>query len=194
MKTALGSCYPSKFLFFGVTNVGNTGKSIATAATMGLNYAERLLQGIPEDRFARLAAPGGTIVDANHPAFIIGHLGLYPDKVVEHLGASRELTKPSEAFETAFSKTAKCTDDPNGDIYPSMEEICGFFRTAYPAAIEALHAASDETLAAANPVDSPMAKVLDTLGGMLNFYMTGHVMVHLGQLSTWRRMEGLPPA
>jgi hypothetical protein len=29
---------------------------------------------------------------------------------------------------------------------------------------------------------------------MLGFYLSGHVMSHLGQLSAWRRCLGLPPA
>jgi len=29
---------------------------------------------------------------------------------------------------------------------------------------------------------------------MLNFYLGGHVMLHIGQMSAWRRMMGLGPA
>ena len=32
------------------------------------------------------------------------------------------------------------------------------------------------------------------VGGAINFYIGGHVQVHLGQLSAWRRAIGLPPA
>jgi hypothetical protein len=29
---------------------------------------------------------------------------------------------------------------------------------------------------------------------MVGFYLDGHVMMHLGQLSAWRRFEGMAPA
>ncbi|HBE71330.1 MAG TPA: hypothetical protein DDW52_24555 [Planctomycetaceae bacterium] len=171
-----------------------TGQVISTAATMGLHYAERLLAEIPEDRFARMSAPSGKSIQSNHPAFIVGHLCLYPDKVAALLGSSQEKTQPPEKFEAVFSKTAQCVDDPDGTIYPKREEILAFFRQSYLAAIEAIAGASEEVLGRENPVDTPMKEVVDTLGGLVNFYMTSHVMVHLGQLSAWRRMENLPPA
>ncbi len=44
------------------------------------------------------------------------------------------------------------------------------------------------------PTTSPRAKeVLPTLKEMTAFLLGGHMGVHLGQLSSWRRMIGLPP-
>ncbi len=174
--------------------MGQHGKIIADAATVGLRYAERLLGNIPEERFARMSAPGGVVINANHPAFILGHLCLYPTKVVELLGAATKDATTPEGFEEKFSKTATCVDDPSGSIYPSGESIRSFFSSSYAAALSAISEADDALLLSENPVDTPMKQVCPTLGSMLNFYLTGHVMVHLGQLSTWRRMEGLPPA
>ncbi len=81
-----------------------------------------------------------------------------------------------------------------GTIYPPAAEVLDFFHRSYETALQALREASDEQLSAPNPIDSPMKEILPTLGGMLAFYVTGHLMTHLGQLSTWRRMEKLPPA
>ncbi len=165
---------------------------IADAATMGPNYAKRLLNEIPADRFARLASPGGQAIQANHPAFILGHLCLYPQRVLQHLGLDPAEAAPPESYEALFSKTASCQDDPEGTIYPPADEIVAQFERTYAAAIAALRSADDALLEAENPMDTPMKKVCTTLGSLLNFYMTGHVMTHLGQLSSWRRMEGLP--
>ena len=174
--------------------MGTLGPTIANAASMGPRYAQRLLTGITAERFARCAAPGGEMIMANHPAFVIGHLCLYPTKVVSLLGGDTAAVTPPAAFDTAFSKEASCQDDPDGSHYPSQQEVVDFFTASYAAAIEAVRNASDETLAAPNPVDTPLKDVLPTLGSMLAFYLTSHVMMHLGQLSTWRRMEKLPPA
>ena len=37
-------------------------------------------------------------------------------------------------------------------------------------------------------------ELFPTLGAVVAFYLAGHVMNHLGQLSAWRRCIGLPPA
>lgn len=171
-----------------------TGKMIADAASMGSRYMQRLVKGVPAERFARFATAGGETIVANHPAFALGHLCLYPQKVLQLLGVDAAAAAPPPGFEEVFSKDATCKDDPDGSIYPSYERIITFYEQAYAAALEALSEASDEQLAAENPVDSPMKQICPTLGAMLCFYLTSHVMIHLGQVSTWRRIEGLPPA
>ncbi len=171
-----------------------SGSIIAEAASMGPRYAKRLAGDVPPNRFARLASPGGTTIQANHPAFVLGHLSLYPVKVLELLSLDSTPVQPPEGFQQLFSKDATCVDDPQSTIYPAGDRILAFFESSYARAIDALRDASEEQLAADNPVDTPMREVCTSLGSLLAFYMTGHVMIHLGQLSTWRRMEGLPPA
>lgn len=170
------------------------GNMIADASTVGLRYAQRLLKGIPPERFARFATPGGETIAANHPAFIVGHLCLYPAKVVQLLDYPSSDAQPPADYERLFSKDAQCQDDRDGSIYPAADALTAAFERSYAAALTALRAASDAQLSAENPVDTPMKQVCPTLGAMLTFYVTGHVTTHLGQLSTWRRMEGLPPA
>lgn len=174
--------------------MGQFGAMIADAGTVGLRYAKRLLVGLPADRYARFSSPGNHVIESNHPAFILGHLSLYPAKVVSLLGKDPSAVTPSERYNALFSKDAKCEDDPTLTKYPSLEELSRVFVESYEVALNAIRDATDEQLAAENPVDTPMKQVCPTLGSMLCFYVTGHVNMHLGQLSTWRRMEGLPPA
>lgn len=174
--------------------MGIYGTLIADSANVGLRYAKRLFVGIPENRFARFAAPGGEVVSANHPAFIVGHLSLYPVKVVELLGQDSRSSTPSPEWIRLFSKDAKCVDDPQESIYPAMNEVTEFFFRSYDAALAAMRLADDALLSSDNPVDTPLKQVCPLLGSMLTFYLIGHVNSHLGQLSTWRRMEGLPAA
>ncbi|MEM7474493.1 MAG: DinB family protein [Planctomycetota bacterium] len=174
--------------------MGITGQIIAEAAAMGPRYAKRLISGIPEHRFARMSEPSGKLITANHPAFILGHLSLYPTKVLELLEQDTDPAAVPNKYDELFSKTATCQDDANGSIYPKRAELIENFERTYEAAIAALPLATDEFLAVANPVESPLQQVCTTLGSLLNFYMNGHVMSHMGQLSTWRRMEGLDAA
>ncbi|MEO1970913.1 MAG: DinB family protein, partial [Pirellulaceae bacterium] len=170
------------------------GNMIANSGTLAMGYAEGLLQGIPAEHFARFASPGGQVVHSNHAAFIIGHLGLYGHQMVEELGGPLAADTIPTRFAELFSKTATCDDDRDGSRYPSPTEITDVFFTGYRAAIDALRNTDDELLCGENPSDGPIKKRFPTLGGLHGFYMGGHVMMHLGHLSAFRRMLGLKPA
>lgn len=169
------------------------GPMIADSAELGVAYAERLLKDLTPDKFARLGRVGDELIEANHPAFLLGHLSLYPSRVVEQLGHDASAIEPTELETGLFSKDAKCVDDPQGTIYPPMSEVTVRFFAAYRAAIDAVSEADDALLKAEN-LNEVMRKRFPTLGSMHAFYLGGHLMLHLGQFSTWRRIWRLPPA
>ena len=43
-----------------------------------------------------------------------------------------------------------------------------------------------------NPTAGRARELFPTIGAVVAFYLAGHVLNHLGQLSTWRRCIGLP--
>ncbi len=174
--------------------MGQLGSMIADASSVGLRYAKRLIDNIPDDLFSKMARPGNQLIVSNHPAFGIGHLCLYPSRVTELLGKPTAESQAPANYSALFSKDAQCQDDPAGSVYPPKGELVSVFERTYEAAINSLRECDDQLLMVPNPVDSPIRAVCPTLGSMLMFYMTGHVMSHLGQISTWRRMQGLPPA
>ncbi|MGI9473080.1 MAG: DinB family protein [Rubripirellula sp.] len=171
----------------------NIGPMIAASAQLGLGYAERLLSDVKADQFARFARIDETVIESNHPAFIYGHLSLYSSRVVEQLGADAADVQPTEAFIAVFSKDAKCVDDPDGSIYPSMDEITERLFAGYRAAIAALNDADDALFVEQNPNEAMRAK-FPTIGAMHGFYVGGHFMLHMGQMSAWRRAVGLGAA
>ena len=99
---------------------------------------------------------------------------------------------PTDKFVELFSKDAKCIDDPDGTIYPAMDEITERLVAAQEAAIAAVASATDDALTAAN--ENSMKERFTTVGSMMAFYLGGHFMIHMGQMSAWRRMMGLGPA
>lgn len=169
------------------------GNLISASTKLGLSYAERLVTGVNADQFARFAVVGGQVVESNHPCFILGHLSLYAPRVVRELGGDASAIQPSEHFDKLFNKDAKCTDDPDGSLYPSMEEVLAAFRSGHEKAIETLEQSADELFLPENPNEAMRAK-FPTIGAMHAFYLGGHFMVHMGQLSAWRRMMGLGAA
>ncbi|MBM4023541.1 MAG: DinB family protein [Planctomycetes bacterium] len=168
------------------------GNVIADSLTVSLGYAERLLKGVAADQFARFAAPGGIIVESNHPAFIYGHLSLYAPKVLQQIGHPSPVVP--EHFGLVFSKDATCRDDPDGDLYPPMDEVLGFFREGYRMVTGGLRSCGDEMFAQPNPAEGRMREMFPTIGSVQAFYCGGHMMMHLGQMSGWRRMGGLGAA
>ncbi len=168
------------------------GNIIADSLSLSLGYSERLLKDIPPGKFARYASPGGQMIESNHPAFIYGHLSLYGPRILKQLGMAAPAIP--DGFESLFSKEAKCVDDPQGNKYPSMEQITKVYFEGYKAAEAALRAIDNAVLEQANPLEGRMAELFPTLGSLQAFYCGGHIMMHLGQMSAWRRMAGMGAA
>ena len=94
-------------------------------------------------------------------------------------------------FEIAFSKDATCCDDADGDLYPPMDETLEFFREGYRMVSGALRNTPDDVFQQPNPTEGKMRELFPSIGSVQAFYCGGHMMMHLGQMSAWRRMEGL---
>lgn len=136
---------------------------------------------------------GGQPIESNHPAFILGHLSLYSCRIVEQLGGDASSIMPSPEFEKVFSHQVKCVDDPDGSVYPAMDKITERYFTGLNRAIATLENADDALFAVENP-NEPMRGKFPTIGAMHAFYVGGHTMMHLGQMSAWRRCIGLGAA
>ena len=171
----------------------STGSMIAASARLALVYNQRLTQDIPAGDFAAMARVGDTTIDANHPAFILGHLAIYPARIVSELGGDASGIEPSERDDELFSPKASCVDDPDGSIYPGKDELIQRTVKNYEAAIEALESAPNDAFSVANSNEAMRGKFA-SVGAMHGFYVGGHFMMHMGQLSTWRRIMGLGSA
>ncbi len=169
------------------------GPMIAASAQLGLGYAERLLKDVTPDQFARFARIDQTVIESNHPAFIYGHLSLYSSVVIKAAGGDASEFLPTAEFQTAFSKDAKCVDDVDGSVYPAMDEVTTALLSGHRAVSAALENAEDDVFLLENPNERMRAK-FPTNGALLAFYVGGHFMLHMGQLSAWRRAVGLGPA
>jgi hypothetical protein len=75
--------------------------------------------------------------------------------------------------------------------YPSKAELLTKFDEAHDLLQRAVVAATPEQLAKPSPHPRTKDK-LPTIQDLVGFLLTGHFGVHLGQLTTWRRMIGLP--
>ena len=163
------------------------GNIIADSLQLSVGYAERLLRNVPKDDAACFARAGERIIESNHPAFIYGHLSLYAPKVLWQLAAP--VPTIPEYFETLFSKDATCREE--ADLYPDFDDITAFFFEGHRMLAGALRSTSDDTFDKPNPAEGKMAERFPTLGSVHTFYCGAHIMMHLGQMSVWRRMMDL---
>lgn len=170
------------------------GTMIADSLQLALNNARRLLVDVKPQQFARWATPGGVAVCSNHGAFILGHLSIYAPIVVNQLGGDAAAIEPSAGFVQVFSKDSQCQDDPSGSIYPPQDEIVERFFAGYQTALTTLRSTHDEVFRRPNTSGGRSKELFPTLGSLHAFYAGGHVMMHLGQMSAWRRMLGLGAA
>lgn len=168
------------------------GNIMADSLELSLGYAERLLKDVTPEKFARFASIGGQTIESNHPAFVYGHLSLYGPRILTQLG--QPAAELPANFEAVFSRDAKCVDDPAGTIYPTMAEVTSVFFDGYKAAAAILRTTPDAAFQVPNPMEGRMSDLFPTLGSLQTFYCGGHLMMHLGQISAWRRMAGFGAA
>ena len=159
---------------------------VIPSAELGLRYAEQLVNTIPADMFSKMP-----LKDLNSAAFNIGHLSIYGDRICSALGRA-DLVKPMPYSVDLFKNGAPCLDQPG--LYPSKDVLVSTFFERQRRAIEALKGASEATLAAENPAEGRVKEMFPTIGGAVGFLLSGHVAMHLGQVSAWRRVMGLGSA
>ncbi len=167
--------------------------SMLFAARRTLGYAETLLKGIDPKTAAKFPRFGSTVITTNHPVFVYGHLAIYPKRMLELVGKDPSAVAAPEAYTALFSAGVECVDDVDGKVYPGLDEVAGNFFAWSKIAIETLGGVGDDVLTKENPNEKSRAS-FPTVGGVLLFLTNNHPMMHLGQVSAWRRCYGLPAA
>lgn len=175
--------------------MGTIGEHVAAVGTQGVVLGRMLVRGIEPAQFARaIGAPEGHAVAANHPAFVYGHLGLYPQRIFDLMGFEPDAVAPPDGYEALFSARAACVDDPDGAVYPAMDEIVGVFTRGYEVLLGRIGDVDDAVFRRPLPEGSGYRRIAPDVGVAVSFLLTSHLMFHLGQVSTWRRCFGLQSA
>lgn len=147
-----------------------------------LGYCRMLADDIPDERFAEQPLP-----EVNHPAWILGHLACSADSAVALLGGQKSL---SAEWVAKFGPKSKFSDARAE--YPSKQELLLTLERTFEEARRLAVLVAPEQLAAAH-ANPAFAEAMPHVGDLCTFLLTSHLGVHLGQLSAWRRMIGLPP-
>jgi len=170
----------------------STADLVNPLSKFSFGLAESLLRDIPANKFARLATPGGVKIESNHPAFCYGHLAIYPARIAEAMGISVPAAAAPAGFTDLFAAGKACVDDPEGTIYPAMGVITAAFFDGYRGVLAAITSADPAIMDKAHP-NEKMRERFPSVGALAVFLFTSHIMMHMGQVSAWRRMMGMPP-
>ncbi len=153
-----------------------------------------LARDIPPEQFARLALVDGQPVFMNHPAFVYGHLSLYPARVLKMAGFDPDEAAAPYWYDELFSPGAICQDDPFAEIYPERDQIVEQFRLSVRNTSDRIRTIDDERLCEMHTMSPELGSTILSLGAAADYLLNNHPMFHLGQVSAWRRCMGLASA
>jgi len=145
-----------------------------------LDYARRLVADVPDPQMVYQPASG-----MNHPAWVLCHLNAYHPVIVSLIRG--------EIFDDPKEHPFGMKSKPVADlgVYPSKDELVTAFEQGHHDVIAALGSAEPSVFGA--EVSLPRWKqYLPTTGIALGYLMLLHESTHLGQLSAWRRVQGMP--
>lgn len=151
---------------------------------VSIGYGELLVKDIPAAKFAHMPHPA-----MNHPAFCIGHLCLYPNRVLTLIGKP-QLIVEKPGWPELFKAGVACVEQDGR--YPSKDELVAVYLERYRTVCDAIGDVDEEVFARENPTEGRFRQMFPTVGGAVNFMLNNHHMTHLGQISAWRRAVGLP--
>ena len=145
-----------------------------------LIYGQKLVADLSEEQMAVQPASG-----MNHPAWVLSHLNAY-HPVIEHVIRGELFDDPKDH---PFGMKSKPEADRS--VYASKDELVKAFVAGHENVAATLGSSTDAIF------DRPVVlerwvQFMPTAGIALPYLMLVHENTHFGQLSAWRRVQGLP--
>ncbi|MEM8783010.1 MAG: DinB family protein [Planctomycetota bacterium] len=151
---------------------------------LNTGYAASLVADLSEEQMTRQpgcdAGPG-----LNHPAWLLSHLHAYHPVIVALL--------QGEPFDDPKQHRFGMLSKPESDasVYLPKGELVAAYAEGRASVVDALQMVTAETLEAPMSLARWQGK-FPQAGSILPYLMAHHESLHLGQLSAWRRVQGLP--
>lgn len=155
------------------------------AYRFNLVFAADLVSDVEDSQMTQAAGPGLV----NHPAWTLGHLCSGAALTIKYLEGTRELPNGWDAL---FKR--KGPGDPrNPELnveYPSKAELLSELTSCHEIVESLIAGVSREKWVSAR--EWRFSKYMGTYADVVHFMCVTHEMMHLNQLSAWRRAMGLP--
>lgn len=147
---------------------------------LNLGYAKRLVANIPDDKMALQPAP-----EMNHAAWVLGHLACTADMLGAMIGV-KPVCPPE--WTALFDWNSSPSSDASR--YPAKSVLLKALEDAHAGIAAALPGVAESRWSETTPLEA-IRGFLPTMGDCFVFVMAGHENIHLGQLSAWRRVQGM---
>jgi hypothetical protein len=148
------------------------------------DYAPRLVADLSEEQMVAQPASNPD-APANHPAWVLSHLNVYLPVICAIIK-----NEPFEDPKThAFGMLSK--PEPSSDTYASKRELLDDFVAGHDQVARLLNDADDSIFSQALHLPRWSA-IMPTAAIALPYLMFNHENMHLGQISAWRRIQGMP--
>ena len=147
---------------------------------LNLGYAKRLVADISDDQMAFQPA-----AHMNHAAWVLGHLACTADMLAAMIGA-----KP--VCPPVWTSLFDWNSEPSSDAsrYPTKAVLLKALEDAHAGVAIVLPSVPEARWSGQTPIEE-VRGFLPTLGDSFVFVMAAHENMHLGQLSAWRRVQGM---
>jgi len=156
---------------------------VVTLNEFNRHYLHRLIDSIPDKEL------DATFGEGSHSArWILSHLAIAADYGFKQLGMPMQATV---LWHKAYGPSSE--GNTHATVRPSKTELLQFIDVQYSALCKATLEADDTKLVDPHAIpilaETPLKSKRDLLGHILG----SHFATHVGQLSAWRRLIGLPP-
>jgi len=148
------------------------------------DYAPKLVADLSEEQMVAQPASDPD-APANHPAWVFSHLNAYLP-IICNIILGEDFDDPKNHRFGMLSKP-----ESSRETYPSKQELLDVFVKGHDQAAKLLGDADDSVFT--QQVRLPRwSEIMPTAAIALPYLMFNHENMHLGQLSAWRRVQGMP--
>ncbi len=149
-----------------------------------LDYAPKLIADLSEEQM--IGQPAANLErPANHPAWVFSHLNVYLP-IIEAIIKGKTFDDPKEHRFGMLSHP-----EQDAGIYATKQELLDAFVDGHERVLELLEKSDDSVLG--KPVSlARWQPIMPFAGIALPYLMLNHENGHLGQISAWRRIQGMP--
>ena len=144
------------------------------------DYALKLTADLTAEQMVHQPAAG-----MNHPAWVLSHLHAYHPVMIDLLTGKT----PTDPLNHEYGMKSSPVADASA--YLPKDELRDAFAQGHADVASALEATTAELLGSSMPLDR-WTQRFPQVGSILPYLMSRHEALHLGQISAWRRVQGLP--
>ena len=159
-------------------------KGISHCWNNNLDYGQRLIADLSDEQMTMQPAGHG-LAPANHAAWVFSHLNTYLPIIAALIDGS-PFDDPKDA---PFGMNSKPVNDAG--VYESKQDLLRAFVNGHQHVSELLDNATIDVFDRPIPLERWKSR-MPTVGVALPYLMLNHENLHLGQLSCWRRVQGMP--